>query len=323
MIMNMVQAINAALKQEMERDENVILLGEDIGVNGGVFRVTEGLWQKFGDKRVMDTPLAESALVGTSIGMALYGLRPVPEIQFDGFSIPTLDQLVNHASRIRNRTRGRFHVPLTVRIPYSGGIRALEHHSDSPETYFAHTPGLTVVVPSGPYDAKGLLASAIRNNDPVIYLEPKRIYRAIKEEVPEEEYTIPIGEAKVVQSGGDITIVTYGAILRTVREAVEKIGDKYSVEVLDLRSLSPLDTNAVIESVKKTGRCVIVHEAQRTLGMAAEIIARINEKALLNLEAPVERVTGWDVVYPLPKLENYYLPNADRVVEAVERTMSF
>lgn len=323
MIMNMVQAINTALKQEMEKDPTVILLGEDIGINGGVFRVTEGLWQKFGDKRVIDTPLAESGLIGASIGMAVYGLKPVPEIQFDGFSIPAFDQLINHASRIRNRTRGRFHVPLTVRIPYSGGIRALEHHSDSPETYFVHTPGLKVVVPSGPYDAKGLLVSAIRDPDPIIYLEPKRIYRAIKEEVPEEEYTIPIGEAKIVQPGGDITVITYGAMLKIVKEAVEKIGERRSIEVIDLRTLSPMDTDSVIKSVSKTGRCVIVHEAQRTLGMAAEIIARINEKALLSLEAPIERVTGYDVVYPLPKLENYYLPNADRIVDAIERTMNF
>lgn len=323
MIMNMVQAINSALRQEMERDESVVLLGEDIGVDGGVFRVTEGLWKTFGDNRVIDTPLAESGIVGVSIGMAVYGMRPVPEIQFDGFSIPALDQLINHASRIRNRTRGRFTVPMTLRIPYSGGIRALEHHSDSPETYFVHTPGLKVVVPSGPYEAKGLLASAIRDPDPVVYLEPKRIYRAIKEEVPEEEYTIPIGEAKIVQNGGDITIVTYGAMLRTVREAVEKISGKYSVEVIDLRTLSPMDTDTIIKSVTKTGRCVVVHEAQRTLGMAAEIIARINEKALLSLEAPVERVTGYDVVFPLPKLENYYLPNSDRIIDAIERTMKF
>jgi pyruvate dehydrogenase E1 component beta subunit len=321
--MNMVQAINTALMQEMEKDQSVVLLGEDIGVNGGVFRVTEGLWQKFGDKRVIDTPLAESGIIGVSIGMAVYGLKPVPEMQFDGFSILALDQLINHASRIRNRTRGRFHVPLTVRIPYSGGIRALEHHSDSPETYFVHTPGLKVVVPSGPYDAKGLLISAIRDPDPVIYLEPKRVYRAIKEEVPEEEYTIPIGEAKIVQAGGDITVITYGAMLKIVKEAVEKIGEKYSIEILDLRILSPMDTDAIIKSVSKTGRCVIVHEAQKTLGMAAEIIARINEKALLSLEAPIERVTGYDVIYPLPKLENYYLPNAERIMNAIERTMSF
>lgn len=322
-VMNMVQAINKALDQEMERDKAVVLLGEDIGKNGGVFRVTEGLWKKYGGNRVMDTPLAESGIIGTSIGMAAYGLKPVPEIQFDGFSMPALDQLINHAARLRNRTRGRFRVPLTLRLPYSGGIRALEHHSESPETYFVHTPGLKVVVPSSPYEAKGLLASAIRDPDPVIFLEPKRVYRAIKEEVPEEEYTIPIGEAKVVQEGGDITVVTYGAMMKIVRQAVEKLGGKYSMEVLDLRSLSPMDTDSIINSVKKTGRCVVVHEAQRTLGMATEIIARINEKALLSLEAPVARVTGFDVIYPLPKLEKYYLPDADRIIDAVERTMEF
>lgn len=322
-VMNMVQAINSALKSEMERDETVVLLGEDIGRNGGVFRVTEGLWKKFGELRVMDTPLAESAITGTSIGMAIYGLKPVAEIQFDGFSIPTLDQLVNHASRIRNRSRGRFHVPMVVRVPYSGGIRALEHHSDSPETYFAHTPGLKVVVPSGPYDAKGLLVSAIRDPDPVIFLEPKRVYRAIKEDVPEEDYTVPIGEAKIIQQGDDVTLISYGAMMKIAREAVEKLGGKYSVELIDLRSLSPLDDKTFIDSVKKTGRCVIVHEAPRTLGIAAEIIARINEKALLSLKAPVERVTGFDVVYPLPKLENYYLPNSERVSNAIEKVVAF
>jgi pyruvate dehydrogenase E1 component beta subunit len=321
--MNMVQAINSALKNEMDRDESVVVLGEDVGKNGGVFRVTEGLWKTFGDSRVMDTPLAESAIVGTSIGMAVYGLKPVAEIQFDGFSIPTLDQLVNHASRIRNRSRGRFHVPMVLRVPYSGGIRALEHHSDSPETYFAHTPGLKVVVPSGPYDAKGLLVSAIRDPDPVVFMEPKRIYRAIKEDVPEEPYTVPIGEAKIVQQGDDLTIVAYGAMLKVAREAVEKIGGKHSIELIDLRSLSPLDDETIVSSVKKTGRCVIVHEAQRKLGMAAEIMARINEKALLSLKAPVERVTGFDVVFPLPKLESHYLPDAERITQAVERVMGF
>ena len=322
-IMNMVQAINTTLKNEMERNKDIVLLGEDIGKDGGVFRVTEGLWQKFGDSRVMDTPLAESAIVGTSVGMAIYGLHPVPEIQFDGFSMPAVDELVNHVSRIRNRTRGRFTCPMTLRIPFSGGIRALEHHSESPETYFVHTPGLTVVAPSTPYEAKGLLTSCLRLEDPSIFLEPKRVYRAIKEEVPDEDYTIPIGQANVVQQGGDVTIVTYGAMLKIVKEAVATIGEKHSVEVIDLRTLSPMDSDTVINSVQKTGRCVIVHEAQRTLGMAAEIIARINEKAFLNMEAPVERVTGYDVIYPLPKLENYYLPNPDRVVRAVEKVMSF
>jgi len=323
MIMNMVQAINSALSQEMERDPSVVLIGEDIGKDGGVFRVTEGLHQKFGEKRVIDSPLAESGIVGTSIGMALYGMRPVGEIQFDGFVFPAIDQLINHAARIRNRTRGRYSVPMTLRVPFSGGIRALEHHSDSPETYFVHAPGLKVVVPSGPYEAKGLLISSIRDPDPVIFMEPKRIYRAIKGEVPEEEYTIPLGEAKTVQTGGDITVITYGAMVKVTKEAIATLNDKYSIELIDLRTLSPLDTDAIISSVKKTGRCVIVNEAAKTLGMAAEIIARINEKALLSLEAPVERVTGYDTIMPLPKTENYYLPNPDRIRQGIEKVMGF
>ena len=322
-VMNMVQAINSALDLEMAKDNTVVLLGEDVGKDGGVFRVTDGLWKKYGDSRVMDTPLAESGIVATSIGMAVYGMKPIPEIQFDGFSMPAIDQVINHASRIRNRTRGRYHVPMVIRIPYGGGIRALEHHSESVETYYVHTPGLKVVVPSTPYEAKGLLLSAIRDPDPVIYLEPKRVYRAIKEEVPDEEYTIPIGQANIVQEGKDLTVITYGSMLRTVKQALEKMGNKYSVEVIDLRSLSPLDTDTIIKSVEKTGRCVIVHEAQKTLGMAAEIIARINEKALLKLEAPIERVTGYDVIYPLPKLENFYIPTPEKVIAAIERTIKF
>lgn len=323
MIMNMVQAINSALAQEMERDPDVVLLGEDIGKDGGVFRVTEGLFQKFGGERVIDTPLAESGIVGVSIGMALYGMKPVGEVQFDGFVFPAIDQLVNHAARIRNRTRGRFQVPMVLRVPFSGGIRALEHHSDSPETYFVHTPGLKVVVPSGPYDAKGLLVSSIRDPDPVVFMEPKRVYRAIKEEVPEEEYTVPIGEAKTVQQGGDVTVITYGAMVKVTKEAIATMSDKYSIELIDLRTLSPLDTDSIIESVKKTGRCVVVHEAPRTLGMAAEIIARINDKALLSLEAPVERVTGYDTIMPLPKNENYYMPSPDRIRRGIEKVMGF
>jgi len=323
MIMNMVQAINSALAQEMERDKDVVLLGEDIGKDGGVFRVTEGLFQKFGGERVIDTPLAESGIVGVSIGMAVYGMKPVCEIQFDGFVFPAIDQLVNHAARIRNRTRGRFHVPMVLRLPFSGGIRALEHHSDSPEAYFVHTPGLKVIVPSGPYDAKGLLASSIRDPDPVIFMEPKRIYRAIKEEVPEEEYTVPIGEAKTIQQGGDVTVLTYGAMVKVTKEAIATMNDKYSIELIDLRTLSPLDTDSIVESVKKTGRCVVVQEAPRTLGMSSEIVARINDNVLLSLEAPVERVTGYDIVMPLPKNENYYMPSPERIRRSIEKVMNF
>lgn len=321
-IMNMVQAINSALKTEMERDSTVMITGEDVGKNGGVFRVTEGLWQKFGEERVVDTPLAESGIVGTAIGLALNGFKPVAEIQFDGFSIPALDQLVSHAAKIRNRSRSRFSCPIVVRIPYGGGIRALEHHSESPEVHFAHQPGLKVVVPSSPYEAKGLLISAIRDPDPVVYLEPKRVYRSIKEEVPEESYTIPF-EAKIVQEGNDVTIISYGAMMKIVREAAEKINQKYSVEILDLRSLNPLDVDAVVDSVKKTGRAVVVHEAPKNYGVGAEIVATINENCFLNLEAPVERVAGWDVNIPLPKLEKYYFADADRVVKAVEKIMTF
>ncbi len=322
MKLNMVQAINLALKQEMERDSSVIILGEDVGKNGGVFRVTEGLWQQFGDEKIIDTPLAEVGIVGTSIGLSIAGMKPVCEIQFDGFLAPALDQLISHAGRIRNRSRGRFHVQMVVRVPSGGGIRALEHHSEIIDTYLSHAPGIKVVVPATPYDAKGLLISSIRDKDPVVFLEPKKVYRAIKEEVPDEEYTIPIGEAKV-REGDDITVIAWGSMVKTVNEAVIKIGEKHSVEVVNLRSLKPLDFNAVVKSVKKTGRCVIVQEGFRTLGFAAELIAMINEKAFLSLEAPIKRVTGFDVPTPLPKLENYYLPSVDKVVNAIEDVMRF
>ena len=322
MKLNMVQAINLALKQEMEIDDKVIILGEDVGKNGGVFRVTEGLWQQFGDERVIDTPLAEVGIVGTSIGLAIAGMKPVAEIQFDGFLPPAFDQLLSHAGRIRNRSRGRFNVQMVVRVPSGGGIRALEHHSEIMDTYLCHIPGIKVVIPATPYDAKGLLISAIRDKDTVVFLEPKKVYRAIKEEVSDDEYTIPIGEANVME-GDDVTVIAWGAMVKTVNEAVIKIGDKYSVEVVNLRSLKPLDVNAVVKSVKKTGRVVIVQEGFRTLGFAAELIALINEKAFLSLEAPVARVTGFDVPTPLPKLENYCVPSVDKVVNAIEDVMRF
>ncbi len=322
-VLNMVQAINQALMQEMDRDPSVIILGEDVGKDGGVFRVTDGLWQKFGENRVIDTPLAESAIVGTSIGLALAGLKPVAELQFDGFTPPAYDQLISHAARIRNRTRGRFSCHLVVRFPYGGGVRALEHHSDSPEAYFVHMPGIKVVIPSNPYDAKGLLISSIRDPDPVIFMEGKRIYRAIKQEVPENIYTVPLGKANVVREGKDVSIFSYGSMLQTALKAAEMVGDKYSVEVVDLRTLSPLDTNAIIESVKKTTRAIVLHEAPRSGGVGAEISAIINEKALLSLSAPVLRVTGFDIIFPLPKLENYYLPSPEKVVKNIEKIMSF
>ena len=322
--LTMVEAINLALRQEMERDASVLVLGEDVGKNGGVFRVTQGLFDIFGETRVVDTPLSESAIVGAAIGMAVYGLRAVAEIQFEGFVYASMEQLASHAGRIRTRSRGRYHCPLVVRVPYGGGIRAPEHHSDSNEAYFAHTPGIKVVVPSTPYEAKGLLIAAIRDPDPVVFMEPKKIYRSLREEVPEEEYLIPLGQSRTVLEGNDITLISWGAMLQPTLQAatlMEKNG--IGAEVLDLRTLSPLDTEAIVESVKKTHRAVLVQEAPATCGVGAEIIARINEKALIHLEAPVARVTGFDTVMPLPKLEKYYLPNAERVVEAADRVLNF
>jgi len=322
--LTLVEAINLALKQEMERDPSVLILGEDVGKNGGVFRVTQGLLDQFGDKRVVDTPLSESAIVGAAIGLAVYGLKPIAEIQFEGFSFACMEQLVSHASRLRTRTRGRYQCPLVVRIPYGGGIRAPEHHSDSNEAYFVHTPVLKVVVPSTPYEAKGLLTSAIRDPDPVIFMEPKRVYRSLREEVPDDEYLIPLDQARVVTEGSDVTLVAWGAMLQVTLQAAKLMADKgISAEVIDLRTLSPLDSNTIVESVKKTKRAVVVHEAPRRCGVGAEIVARINEMALVYLEAPVERVTGFDTVMPLPKLEKFYLPDAGRVVQAIDRVMNF
>jgi len=321
---NLVEAINHGLMLEMERDPSVVLLGEDVGKEGGVFRVTDGLQVKYGAERVIDTPLAESGIVGVAIGMAVKGLRPVAEIQFEGFLPPAMDQIMNHASRIRNRSRGRFTCPLVIRSPWGGGIHAPEHHSDSPEAIFAHTPGMKVVIPSTPYDAKGLIISAIRDPDPVLFFEPKRIYRAIKEEVPDESYTLPIGEAKVVREGKDITLITWGSMVREVLRAAEMAdGEGIQAEVIDLRTISPMDENAFLESVRKTGRAVVVHEAPPTCGVGAEIIARINEKALLSLQAPVVRVTGFDIIVPLMKLENHYLPSPERILRGMKKVMTF
>jgi len=322
--LNVVQAVNLALRQEMAKDPRLVLLGEDVGRNGGVFRATEGLLAQFGEGRVVDTPLSESAIVGVAIGMAAYGLIPVAEIQFQGFIYGAMEQLISHAARIRTRSRGRYHCPLVVRTPYGGGIHAPEHHSESMEALFVHTPGLKVVVPSTPYETKGLLISAIRDPDPVIFLEPAKVYRAIKEEVPEDEYSIPLGVARVALEGSDVTLIAWGAMLQPALRAAQLVQEKgVRAEVIDLRTLSPFDTEMVIESVKKTKRVVIVHEAPRTCGLGAELVARINEEALLYLEAPVERVTGFDTVIPFPKMEHYYLPNAQRVVRAIERVMGF
>jgi len=320
--MNMVQALNQALHQEMKKDKKVLVLGEDVGIDGGVFRVTDGLIKKFGEERVMDTPLAEAGIVGTSVGMAVSGLKPVAEIQFSGFIYPAFQQIISHASRIRNRSRGRYTCPMVIRTPYSGGIRALEHHSESMEAIYAHIPGLKVVIPSTPKEAKGLLISAIRDPDPVLFLEPKRVYRAIKEDVPDEDYTIPIGKANLVKQGKDITIISWGASMRETKQAIEKISN-VDCEVIDLRTVSPIDTETIINSVKKTGRCLIVHEAPRSGGIGAEIIARINEKAILQLQAPVERVTGFDTIMPLSKLEKKYLPSVERIIKGIEKVMTF
>ena len=320
----MVEAINRGLMEEMERDPSVMVLGEDVGKEGGVFRVTEGLQAKFGPERVVDTPLAESAIVGTAFGLAVKGLRPVAEIQFEGFLAPAMDQIMSHISRIRTRSRGRFTCPMVIRSPWGGGIRAPEHHSESPEAIFAHTPGIKVVIPSTPYDAKGLIASAIRDPDPVLFFEPKRIYRAIKEEVPDGEYTIPIGQAKVIREGSDVTVISWGAMLREVLRTAEMIDKEgVKVEVIDLRTISPMDETTFLESVRRTGRAVIVHEAPRTCGLGAEIIARINEKALLSLAAPVERVTGFDTIVPLMKLESHYLPSPERILRGIRKVMAF
>jgi pyruvate dehydrogenase E1 component beta subunit len=321
--LNMVESINLALREEMERDNQVIILGEDVGREGGVFRVTDGLQEKFGADRVVDTPLAETGIVAVAFGMAVYGIHPIAEIQFEGFLYPCLDQINNHIGRIRNRSRGRFTCPMVIRVPYGGGIHAPEHHSDSPEAILAHIPGIKVVIPSTPYEAKGLLLSSIRDPDPVIFLEPKRIYRAIREEVPEGDYTIPLGKARLVQEGKDVTVVAWGAMVREVLNAAEQLkGDKFDLEVIDLRTISPMDMEMVITSIKKTGRGVIVHEAPKTCGLAAEIIGFINEKALFSLQAPIERVTGFDVPVPLMKSEHYYLPNSKRIMMAVRKVMA-
>ncbi|HLC74956.1 MAG TPA: alpha-ketoacid dehydrogenase subunit beta [Candidatus Nanoarchaeia archaeon] len=322
-LMTMVQALNSALKLELKFDKKVIILGEDVGKDGGVFRVTDNLWKEFGDNRVIDTPLSEAAIVGTAIGLAINGFKPVAEIQFDGFIYPGFDQLICHAARFRNRTRGRMTCPLVLRAPYSAGIRALEHHSESMEAIYAHTPGLKVVIPATPYDAKGLLAASIQDPDPVIFLEPKRVYRAIKEEVPDSRYTIPLGKANIIQSGENVTLISWGSMLHVAKQAAQQVADSCSVEVIDLRTIKPMDTETILASVKKTGRCVIVQEAPMSGGLASEIIARINEKALSSLQAPVIRVTGFDTVVPLGKLEDFYLPNSQRVVDAIVKVMSF
>ncbi|HLF54309.1 MAG TPA: alpha-ketoacid dehydrogenase subunit beta [Candidatus Nanoarchaeia archaeon] len=322
--LTIVEAVRDALDVEMGKDETVVVIGEDVGVDGGVFRATDGLYRKYGDHRVIDTPLAESGIVGVSIGMAVSGLKPVAEIQFDGFTYPALDQLFSHAARIRNRTRGTYTCPMVLRFPYGGGIRALEHHNESPESYFVHTPGLKVVIPSNPYDTKGLLIAAIRDPDPVIFMEPKRIYRAIRDEVPEGAYTVEIGKANILREGVDVTLISWGAMVReTIKAADAAAAQGVKAEVIDVRTLSPCDWDTILASVQKTGRAIVIHEAPHTLGFGAEIAARIQEKVLLQLKAPVIRVTGYDTQFPYFKLEDAYLPNPERIGKAIQQVMNY
>ncbi len=319
----MVEALNLALHQEMENDDAVLVLGADVGVDGGVFRVTEGLIEKYGEKRVIDTPLAEGAIVGTSIGMAAYGLKPICETQFSGFSYYAFQQLESHAARLRWRSRGAYHVPMVLRTPYAAGIRALEHHSESREAYWAHTPGLKMVIPSGPRNARALLMSAIRDPDPVIFYEAKSIYRAFSEEVPDDEETMPIGKAQIVREGGDLTLISYGAMMRPTLEAAEALSEEDGVQaaVIDLLSISPLDHETVAESVTKTGRAVIVNEAPRSFSAAAEVMARLIEKAFWYLQAPIRRVTAPDVIVPYFAYEQSYLPGTQRILRAARETL--
>jgi|SRR5690625_3143684 len=323
--LNLIQAINHTLDQQLEKNDKVVVYGEDVGHQGGVFRATVGLQKKYGEDRVFDTPIAESSIVGTAIGMAMAGLKPVVEIQFDGFVFPAYNQIVTQLARARNRSRGNYTAPVVIRIPVGGGIRGLEHHSESLETYLGHIPGIKVVIPSTPYDAKGLLTSAIKSEDPVIFLEPKRIYRSGRQEVPEEEYEIEIGKAKVLQEGDDITVVGWGAQLREINAAVKEIEAEsdISVEVIDLRTINPIDTETIIESVKKTGRFLVVHEAMRTYGPGAELIALVNEKAFLHLEAPATRLTGFDVIIPLARGEKHFMINKDQVKAEIKKIVAY
>ncbi len=323
-VMTMVQAINNALDIKLAEDNSVVVYGEDVGVVGGVFRVTEGLQKKYGIERVFDSPLAESAIVGTGVGMALSGLRPIVEMQFDGFSYPAFNQIISNVSRMHNRSRGRFRIPMVIRFPYGGGINAIEHHSESPEALYSHIPGLKVVAPSTPHDAKGLLISAIESEDPVIFMEPKRIYRAIKQEVSTEKFTIPIGKAKVLNEGTDVTVVAFGAMIRECQRAMVMAKEAgISVELIDLRTIYPIDKETITNSIKKTGRLVVVAEAQRSFSVGSELIAIANEEAFLHLEAPPKRVMGFDTIIPLAQGEKYFMITPDRIFYEIEKTVNF
>ncbi len=343
MKITMLEAVNRALNYEMSRDSSVVVLGEDVGKEGGVFRATEGLQQKYGAERVVDTPLAEAGIVGSAIGMAINGLKPVCEIQFFGFIYPAINQIINHASRMRTRSRGLYTCPLVIRTPYGIGIKALEHHSESTEAYFIHTPGLKVVIPSTASDAYGLLLSAIRDPDPVLFLEPTKLYRAFKEEVPIDdldtsgksgktgknsanagEYTVPIGKARIVQEGMDCTLISWGAMVKECEKAAELLAkEEIFPEIIDLRTVSPMDKEAILKSVKKTGRAVVVQEAPRTLGLSSEISAIIMENSMMDLQAPVIRVTSFDIIPPLPKAEHYYAPDPYRIYRGVKKVLEY
>jgi len=322
--MTIVQAINNALDIKLAEDKTIVVYGEDVGVEGGVFRVTEGLQKKYGSDRVFDSPLAESAIVGAGLGMALSGLRPVVELQFDGFSYPAFNQLISNVSRMHNRSRGMYNVPMVIRFPYGGGINALEHHSESPEAFYAHIPGLKVVIPSTPHDAKGLMIAAIESNDPVVFMEPKRIYRAIKQEVSTEKFSIPIGKANVLTEGSDVTVIAFGAMIRECQKAMVMAKDAgISVELIDLRTIYPIDKETIRNSIKKTGRVIIVAEAPTSFSVGAELMAIANEEAFLHLEAPPKRVMGFDTIVPLAQGESFYMITPDRIFYEIEQTVKF
>lgn len=323
-VMTIVQALNNALDIKLEEDKSVVMYGEDVGREGGVFRVTEGLQKKHGAHRVFDSPLAESAIVGTGLGMALSGLRPIVELQFDGFTYPAFNQIISNVSRMHNRSRGMYKVPMVIRFPYGGGINALEHHSESPEALYAHIPGMKVVIPSSPHDAKGLMISAIESDDPVIFMEPKRIYRAIKQEVADNKFSIPLGKAKVLNEGTDVTVVAFGAMIRECQRAMAMTKEAcISVELIDLRTIYPIDKETIATSVKKTGRLVVVAEAPESFGVGGELVAIANEEAFEYLEAPPRRVMGFDTIVPLAKGEPYYMISADRIFYEIERIVKF